>query len=103
MVWDHIFRVPLDWSRDSQTGPMITIFAREVLAPNKSYNQLPYLLYLQGVPSTRPRHIERRFLGGPGFAANLPIDGGSWLKTATNYFRVVLLDQRGTGRLSSSS
>lgn len=36
-------------------------------------------------------------LGGPGFPATLPIDAGTWLRTATNYFRVILLDQRGTG------
>ncbi|CAD7700623.1 unnamed protein product [Ostreobium quekettii] len=81
VVSEYEFEVPLDYS--GHVPGRIKIFAREVVAQNKMCQQLPYLLYLQG---------------GPGFAATLPIDGGAWLRTAANSFRVVLLDQRGTGR-----
>eukprot|EP00210_Caulerpa_lentillifera_P005956 g5691.t1 len=84
-VWDHTFQVPLDWNNEVSSERSISIFAREVISSNKSNSQMPYLLYLQG---------------GPGFAATLPIDAGSWLRSATNYFRVILMDQRGTGRSS---
>lgn len=74
-------QVPLDhWNA---AGEKITIFAREVVAYNKVQRQLPYLLYLQG---------------GPGFEAPRPTEASGWLKAATNHFRVILLDQRGTGR-----
>lgn len=43
---------------------------------------LPYLLYLQG---------------GPGFESPRPIEAGGWIKKACEEYRVVLLDQRGTG------
>lgn len=44
----------------------------------------PYLLYLQG---------------GPGFESPRPTDAGGWVKAALSQgFRVLLLDQRGTGR-----
>ena len=38
--------------------------------------------------------------GGPGFSAPRPFDSSSWLKSAVNLFRVILLDQRGTGNSS---
>ncbi|KAG1671871.1 hypothetical protein FOA52_003438 [Chlamydomonas sp. UWO 241] len=36
--------------------------------------------------------------GGPGFSAPRPHDASSWLKSATSVFRVILMDQRGTGK-----
>ncbi|GMH37792.1 hypothetical protein BSKO_05665 [Bryopsis sp. KO-2023] len=81
VVTEHFFKVPLDHS--GKTPGEISVFAREVCAPNKTQQQLPYLVYMQG---------------GPGFSATLPIDAGGWLRSATNYFKVILLDQRGTGR-----
>jgi pimeloyl-ACP methyl ester carboxylesterase len=44
---------------------------------------LPYLLFLQG---------------GPGFEAARLTETGGWVAAATDQFRVLLLDQRGTGR-----
>lgn len=72
--------VPLDHSvPDGQT---ITVFTREVAAPDG--NDRPYLLFLQG---------------GPGFEATRPTSPPSgWLKRALLDYRVLLLDQRGTGR-----
>lgn len=79
---DHTITVPLDHS--GATPGTIDVFFREVVQLSKKGDAtLPYLLFLQG---------------GPGFEAPRPTDCSGWLKQATNYFRVVLLDQRGTGR-----
>lgn len=40
------------------------------------------------------------FQGGPGFQSPSPTDTLCWLNTASKQFRVVLLDQRGTGKSS---
>ncbi|CAL9121322.1 unnamed protein product [Musa textilis] len=77
---DHRFTVPLDYS--AAAGSSITVFAREVVAVGKEEQQLPYLLYLQG---------------GPGFESPRPTEASGWLKRACEEYRVVLLDQRGTG------
>ena len=39
--------------------------------------------------------------GGPGFEAPRPTEASAWLKAAVQHFRVILLDQRGTGRSSA--
>jgi pimeloyl-ACP methyl ester carboxylesterase len=62
----------------------IDVFYRVCTQRNKVDDaNLPYLLYLQG---------------GPGFEAPRPTDCSGWMKAAANYFRIVLMDQRGTGR-----
>jgi pimeloyl-ACP methyl ester carboxylesterase len=72
--------VPLDHAHPD--GPMITIFTREVAAPDGA--DRPYLLFLQG---------------GPGFEAARPTSPPTgWMKRAIAEYRVLLLDQRGTGR-----
>lgn len=77
---DHTFRVPLDHRRpDSE---QIEVFAREVVAPGREKDMLPWLLYLQG---------------GPGYQAPRPESRSGWLKRALVDYRVLLLDQRGTG------
>ncbi|MYX08073.1 alpha/beta fold hydrolase [Streptomyces sp. SID8375] len=79
---DHVFAVPLDHS--APDGEDIQVFAREVVDPARAGERLPWLLYLQGGPggkSPRPSH------GSPG-----------WLDQALTTHRVLLLDQRGTGR-----
>eukprot|EP00951_Prasinocladus_malaysianus_P008793 scaffold63934_cov49-Prasinocladus_malaysianus.AAC.1 len=81
-ITDHVFEVPLNhWS--SEAGETIKVFARELTAYGKAHRSAPYLLYLQG---------------GPGFEAARPTEASGWIKAATNHFRVILLDQRGTGR-----
>ncbi|PON91152.1 Peptidase S [Trema orientale] len=89
---DHRFTVPLDYSADrSGASPKISVFAREVVAVGKEEQPLPYLLYLQG---------------GPGFECPRPTEAGGWIQKACEEFRVVLMDQRGTGLstpLTSSS
>ncbi len=78
---EHEFELPLDHQRPD--GPKLTVFAREVTKPANEGKALPALLFLQG---------------GPGFPSPRPLDGGGWLGRALEDFRVVLLDQRGTGR-----
>lgn len=72
--------VPLDHAQPG--GPTITVFTREVAAPDGA--DRPYLVFLQG---------------GPGFEATRPASPPTgWLKRAIQDYRVLLLDQRGTGR-----
>jgi pimeloyl-ACP methyl ester carboxylesterase len=74
---DHTFDVPLDHDRPS--GERITVYAREVTTdPSR-----PWLLFLGG---------------GPGHAAPRPLGHEGWLRRALQDYRVLLLDQRGTGR-----
>jgi pimeloyl-ACP methyl ester carboxylesterase len=77
---DHYFTIPLDHARPD--GETITVFAREVVAPAKEDQDLPWLVFLQG---------------GPGSAAPRPQGRSGWLKRALQDYRVLLLDQRGTG------
>ncbi len=81
VLTDHTFRVPLDYDRPD--GEHIEVFAREVVAAGKADANLPWLLFLQG---------------GPGFGAPRPIGRDGWLTRALDDYRVLLLDQRGTGR-----
>ncbi|MEV6009693.1 alpha/beta fold hydrolase [Streptomyces sp. NPDC051976] len=81
---DHVFTVPLDHHRPD--GEQIEVFAREVTAPGPTAAERPWLLYLEG---------------GPGHPAPRPTDSqleGGWLARAAHDYRVLLLDQRGTGR-----
>jgi pimeloyl-ACP methyl ester carboxylesterase len=72
--------VPLDHARSD--GPTLTVFTREVAAPDGL--DRPYLVFLQG---------------GPGFEAARPTSPPQgWMKRAILDYRVLLLDQRGTGR-----
>ncbi|HET7501450.1 MAG TPA: alpha/beta fold hydrolase [Kofleriaceae bacterium] len=65
-------------------GRTLTVFTREVAAPGGE--DRPYLVFLQG---------------GPGFEATRPTSPPSgWMKRALDDYRVLLLDQRGTGRSS---
>jgi pimeloyl-ACP methyl ester carboxylesterase len=73
--------VPLDHS--APDGATIDVFARELVDPGKQGDDLPYLLFLQG---------------GPGGKSPRPLDRSAWIDVALRTHRVVLLDQRGTGR-----
>ncbi|XP_061960475.1 uncharacterized protein LOC133681444 [Populus nigra] len=79
---DHRFTVPLDYSIDRNASPKISVFAREVVSVGKEEHPLPYLLYLQG---------------GPGFECPRPTEASGWIHKACEEFRVILMDQRGTG------
>jgi pimeloyl-ACP methyl ester carboxylesterase len=79
---DHEFAVPLDHERPD--GERIAVFAREVVAPSRERDELPWLVFFQG---------------GPGGEANRPASARDvWLPRALKEYRVLLLDQRGTGR-----
>ncbi|MBY8887162.1 alpha/beta hydrolase [Streptomyces sp. PTM05] len=81
VLTDHTFSVPLD-HRDP-AGEHIEVYAREVVATGREHDELPWLLYLQG---------------GPGGRSPRPVGRDSWLRRALDDYRVLLLDQRGTGR-----
>jgi pimeloyl-ACP methyl ester carboxylesterase len=80
-VRDHMVPVPLDWR--SPDGDSIDLFARELVAPQRRHEDLPLLLFLQG---------------GPGGKATRPTDTEGWVGVALERYRIVLMDQRGTGR-----
>ncbi len=83
LIRDRLFDVPLDWSRPGD-GRTIQVFAREVVDPARRDAPLPKLAFLQG---------------GPGGKAPRPAGGGTvWLQEALKTHRVILIDQRGTGR-----
>ena len=82
LLTEHEFSVPLDHSQPD--GEKISVFAREVADPDG--RDKPFLVFLQGGPgheSPRPTRA--------------PTDPG-WLDRALQDFRVLMLDQRGTGR-----
>jgi pimeloyl-ACP methyl ester carboxylesterase len=79
---EHSFPVPLD--HGNPDGPQIAVFARELADPEG--REKPFLVYLQG---------------GPGMEAPRPTlspRSPRWLARALQDFRVLMLDQRGTGR-----
>jgi len=76
---DHEFAVPLDHADPG--GRTISVFAREIRDPALT-GDLPWALFLQG---------------GPGGASPRPVGPGHWGPLLRTH-RVLLLDQRGTGR-----
>jgi pimeloyl-ACP methyl ester carboxylesterase len=81
-VRDHVLDVPLDWSQPD--GRQIELFVREVVDPARRTEDLPVLCFLQG---------------GPGGKSPRPLQGSPpWLPEVLKTHRVILPDQRGTGR-----
>lgn len=83
ILTEHTLVVPLDHDHP-EDGRRIEVFAREFADPEGT--DKPLLVYLQG---------------GPGFEAPRPAAGAKspgWLPRALKDFRVLMLDQRGTGR-----
>ena len=101
LITNHELEVPLDWrsfnkspkkssnkglNENPDSSSMITLFAREVVDVNRAEDELPLLLFLQG---------------GPGGKSPRPMPGSpSWMAEALKTHRVILIDQRGTGRSS---
>ena len=113
-VEDHAIDVPLDWrgtspaylagATNAPTSPFaeasaaekcdpafegrsLRLFYRVLCAPENVGRDLPYLVFLQGGP------------GGAGPRLTSPTSDG-WVAEAVRHFRVILPDQRGTGRSS---
>ena len=80
------FKVPLDYSKPKLD--QIEIFAREISNKKTAKHDLPYLLFFQG---------------GPGFESPRPLANFGWIKRAIIDYKVLLLDQRGTGLSSPIS
>jgi len=76
----HYFELPLDYQ--AKGGQQIQVFAREVVDLAKDSQELPWLIYFQG---------------GPGFPSPRVSGESGWIKRALQNYRVLLLDQRGTG------
>src|SRR5690625_4855253 len=73
--------VPGAWA--APRGERIRLVIRELVDPDRRSEDLPLLTYLQG---------------GPGGASPRPVNGsGGWLGEALTHYRVILVDQRGTG------
>jgi pimeloyl-ACP methyl ester carboxylesterase len=81
VLTDHVMAVPLDHA--APNGATIEVFAREVVSPDHVGEDLPWLVFLQG---------------GPGGKSPRPFGSESWIQQALHTHRVLLLDQRGTGR-----
>ena len=81
VLTDHEFSLPLDHARPD--GDRIGVFAREVAAEDG--RDRPFLVFFQG---------------GPGSESPRPTTPSTpkWLPRALKDYRVLLLDQRGTGR-----
>lgn len=77
---DHCFELPLDYAKPE--GRKITVFAREVVNQDKEADSLPWLVYFQG---------------GPGYPSPRLTGNAGWQKKALAKYRLLLLDQRGTG------
>jgi pimeloyl-ACP methyl ester carboxylesterase len=79
----HTFRVPLD--HGDPASSRIDVFAREYSSlehSDEDATRLPWLLFLQG---------------GPGGRGVRTTQLSGWMKAAAREFRILMLDQRGTG------
>lgn len=79
-VREYRTTVPLDWH--TPDGETIELFVRELVDPASDAAERPLLTYLQG---------------GPGGANPRPLGRDGWIDEALRDYRVVLVDQRGTG------
>ncbi|ELB2785934.1 alpha/beta fold hydrolase [Vibrio alginolyticus] len=79
----HSFTVPLDYQDASKDT--IEVFARAVCLVGDEESTKPWLVYFQG---------------GPGFPSPRQNGNNGWVKRALQEYRVLLLDQRGTGNSS---
>lgn len=86
VIIDHEAQVPLDHSRPG--GERIRIYAREFISAEaaargpETLAAMPWLLYFQG---------------GPGGRGARPARLNGWMEEASARFRILMLDQRGTG------
>ncbi|KHD26348.1 alpha/beta hydrolase [Vibrio caribbeanicus] len=76
----HYFQVPLNYANPDKGS--IEVFARELSLVADGDSAKPFLVYFQG---------------GPGFPSPRQNGCSGWVKRALQQYRVLLLDQRGTG------
>jgi len=81
---EHELSVPLDHA-DAESE-QITVFARELIGETRDAATYPFLVFFQGGPGSEAT----RTPSAPS--------AKSWLARALEEYRVLLLDQRGTGR-----
>ena len=74
-----LFELPLDYANP---GKKTAVFARIVTAAGKEHADLPHMVFFQG---------------GPGSGSPRPTGNSGWIKRVLAEYRLVLLDQRGTG------
>ncbi|OFT55200.1 hypothetical protein HMPREF3152_05680 [Actinomyces sp. HMSC06A08] len=79
-IVERWLEVPLDF-RNPSNGQTVTFFSREYV--RRSGEDRPRLLYLQGGPGTK------------GMRPANPTSG--WMDWALDHYRVIQIDQRGTG------
>jgi pimeloyl-ACP methyl ester carboxylesterase len=80
---EHEFELPLDHAEPG--GATITVFAREVVTTARERDDLPWLVFFQGGPGSEAPRL-------------LKLIDETWWDRALKDYRLLLLDQRGTGR-----
>jgi pimeloyl-ACP methyl ester carboxylesterase len=78
---DHEFQVPFDPSTPARGT--LSVFVREVRAQDRDAADRPWLIFFQG---------------GPGYPGPRVLGNSGWIRRAVQDYRVLLLDDRGTGR-----
>ncbi len=78
---DHEFQVPFDAAHPGRGT--LSVFAREVRASDRGAEDRPWLIFFQG---------------GPGYPGPRVLGNSGWIRRAVQDHRVLLLDDRGTGR-----
>jgi pimeloyl-ACP methyl ester carboxylesterase len=80
---EHEFEAPLDHAQPA--GQTLTVFAREVVQVDQERDDLPWLVFFQGGPGSESPRL-------------LKLISETWWHRALQDYRLLLLDQRGTGR-----
>ena len=80
---EHEFEAPVD--HEIPRGEKLTVFAREVVQTGREKDDLPWLVFFQGGPGGEAPRL-------------LKLIDETWWKRALEDYRLLLLDQRGTGR-----
>jgi pimeloyl-ACP methyl ester carboxylesterase len=80
---EHEFELPVD--HENRRGEKLTAFAREVVQTGREKDDLPWLVFFQGGPGGEAPRL-------------LKLIDETWWKRALEDYRLLLLDQRGTGR-----
>lgn len=80
---EHEFELPVD--HEEPQGDKLIVFAREVVKTGREHEDLPWLVFFQGGPGSESPRL-------------LKLISETWWDRALKDYRLLLLDQRGTGR-----